>query len=69
MRLLAAFVLLSLASSALAEPNWQNMTLTAESTTRGEGVPTGKVTEHVWKDSKVFPGTIRRYWHGWWETN
>ena len=27
-----------------------------------EGVPRGKVTEHVWKDSKVFSGTIRRYW-------
>lgn len=26
-----------------------------------EGVPAGKVTEHVWKDSKVFPGTIRQY--------
>ncbi len=29
---------------------------------RQEGVPRGKVTEHVWKDSKVFPGTIRRYY-------
>jgi enterochelin esterase family protein len=29
---------------------------------RKEGVPQGKVTEHVWKDSEVFPGTIRRYW-------
>lgn len=27
-----------------------------------EGVPRGKVTTHVWKDSKVFPGTIRRYY-------
>ena len=26
-----------------------------------DGVPKGKVTEHVWKDSKVFPGTIRAY--------
>lgn len=25
------------------------------------GVPQGKVTEHVWKDSKVYPGTIRKY--------
>jgi enterochelin esterase family protein len=30
--------------------------------TRQEGVPKGEITEHVWKDSKVFPGTIRRYW-------
>lgn len=29
---------------------------------RHEDVPRGKVTEHVWKDSKVFPGTIRRYY-------
>ena len=26
-----------------------------------EGVPKGTVTEHVWKDSKIFPGTIRTY--------
>ncbi len=29
--------------------------------TRKEGAPEGKITDHVWKDSKVFPGTIRRY--------
>lgn len=29
---------------------------------RQEGVPRGKVEMHVWKESKVFPGTIRRYW-------
>ncbi|MCA9177145.1 MAG: esterase family protein [Planctomycetales bacterium] len=28
---------------------------------RQEGTPQGEVTEHVWR-SKVFPGTIRRYW-------
>ncbi|RIK80784.1 MAG: esterase [Planctomycetota bacterium] len=27
-----------------------------------EGVPRGTVTEHMWSDSRVFPGTIRRYW-------
>ncbi len=27
-----------------------------------DGVPRGKVTKHVWKDSKVFPGTIREYY-------
>ena len=30
--------------------------------TREEGVPKGEITEYVWKDSKVYPGTIRRYW-------
>ncbi len=28
---------------------------------RQENVPTGKISNHVWKDSKVFPGTIRHY--------
>jgi enterochelin esterase family protein len=26
------------------------------------GVPRGTVTRHEWKDSKVFPGTVRSYW-------
>ncbi len=29
---------------------------------RQEGVPRGMVTMHVWQQSKVYPGTIRRYW-------
>jgi enterochelin esterase family protein len=29
---------------------------------RQEGVPRGELTTYVWKDSKVFPGTIRRYY-------
>jgi enterochelin esterase-like enzyme len=28
---------------------------------RKEGVPRGTITSHVWKESKVFPGTIRHY--------
>src|SRR5882672_11175773 len=27
-----------------------------------EGVPKGTVTTHEWRDSKIFPGTIRRYY-------
>jgi enterochelin esterase-like enzyme len=27
-----------------------------------EGVPKGTVTTHIWKDSKIYPGTIRRYY-------
>ncbi|MEX2215751.1 MAG: alpha/beta hydrolase-fold protein [Phycisphaeraceae bacterium] len=53
--------LVLIATTAFAEPNWQTYTLGPESTARGQGVPQGKVTEHVFKDSKVFPGTIRRY--------
>lgn len=29
---------------------------------RQEGVPQGTVTTHQWLDSKVFPGTLRRYY-------
>lgn len=29
---------------------------------RQEGVPIGEVTTHEWRESKVFPGTIRRYY-------
>ena len=32
-----------------------------EASMRREGVPQGKISEHVWK-SQVFAGTIRRYW-------
>ncbi|MHA3773273.1 alpha/beta hydrolase [Verrucomicrobiota bacterium sgz303538] len=26
------------------------------------GVPQGKVTEYEWSDSKIYPGTVRKYW-------
>lgn len=26
------------------------------------GVPEGKVTEYEWKDSKIYPGTVRKFW-------
>ncbi|MCA9055345.1 MAG: esterase family protein [Planctomycetaceae bacterium] len=29
---------------------------------RKDGVPQGQITEHVFRDSQVFPGTVRRYW-------
>jgi enterochelin esterase family protein len=29
---------------------------------RQEGVPRGIVTKHEWKESKVYPGTMRDYW-------
>lgn len=29
---------------------------------RQEGIPVGKVTQHRWTDSNVFPGTERDYW-------
>lgn len=32
-----------------------------DSLRRGENVPTGTVTQFEWKESKVYPGTVRRY--------
>lgn len=32
-----------------------------DSLRRAPGIPQGKVTLHEWKDSKVYPGTVRRY--------
>jgi len=29
---------------------------------RQDGVPRGKVSEHDWNESKVYPGTQRKYW-------
>ncbi|MCA9242067.1 MAG: esterase family protein, partial [Planctomycetales bacterium] len=35
--------------------------LTADSQPK-QSMPTGKVSQHVWKSQGVFPGAIRRYW-------
>jgi enterochelin esterase family protein len=29
---------------------------------RRRGVPQGTIIDHAWSDSRVFPGTNRRYW-------
>src|SRR5262245_59350674 len=29
---------------------------------RHDGVPRGKVSTHEWKESNIFPGTVRRYY-------
>jgi len=52
--------LLMAATVATARADDKNYILTGDSLVQ-EGVPQGKVTEHELK-SKVFPGTIRRYW-------
>ena len=58
-----ASLLLVLCTTVDAEenPNIKKYELGPDSQ-RVEGVPQGKVTEYVFKDSKVFPGTIRQYW-------
>ncbi|MFT4516258.1 MAG: enterochelin esterase-like enzyme [Planctomycetota bacterium] len=56
-RLLATIICILLTSALCA----QEVHKLDPASERHEGVPRGKVTEHVWR-SAVFPGTIRRYW-------
>ncbi|MDA1015619.1 MAG: alpha/beta hydrolase-fold protein [Planctomycetota bacterium] len=67
MRLMTWIVLLGLAGVVVAEDSKPEASQPktyeyGPDSSRQDGVPQGKVTMHVWKDSKVFPGTIRRYW-------
>jgi len=48
------------ASPILSLPEMPEPTYTEDSSVK-EGVPQGKVTRHEWRDSKVFPGTVREY--------
>ncbi len=46
------------APSAVAQTDYKY----GPESSRHEDVPRGKVTTHEWLDSKVFPGTVRRYY-------
>ncbi len=52
---------LILAAFVLARAFAQEYSLGPDSQPR-EGVPKGKVTQHTWSASKIFPGTTRNYW-------
>jgi enterochelin esterase-like enzyme len=56
-----AFSLLLAATSLFAGPQDDQYQLGPDSQVK-PGVPQGKVTEHQWNDSKVFPGTQHPYW-------
>jgi len=58
------FLFLSLFPSLLRsqEPQVKTSYPLSEDSLRHEGVPQGKVTQHVWSKSNVFPETIRRYY-------
>jgi enterochelin esterase-like enzyme len=58
MRLLSFLTAIAICSAALAGDEEYKL---GPDSQRQDGVPQGKVTEHVWK-SEIFPGTIRRYW-------
>lgn len=58
MRRLATLTVLLSASMAMAADDYK---LGPDSEYQ-PNVPKGTVTEHEWKESKVFPGTTRQYW-------
>ena len=60
MRLFIPTLLFLLSHSELVSAGDEAYRLGSKSM-RHDGVPQGRVTEHVWK-SRVFPDTIRRYW-------
>jgi enterochelin esterase family protein len=53
---LAALLLLAGTTATAADPTH------GPDSERKEGVPQGKVTKYEWRESKVFPGTVRDYW-------
>ncbi|PAW87123.1 MAG: esterase [Pedosphaera sp. Tous-C6FEB] len=66
-RLLTPLLCLALAAPLFAaekkkepSPDDQYKKLTPDSEEQ-PGVPKGTVTEHEWNDSKIFPGTVRKY--------
>ncbi len=59
--MIRTILLLSLLTT-LPAPAQETMYEYGPDSSRQQGVPVGKVAMHLWKDSRVFPGTIRRYW-------
>jgi enterochelin esterase family protein len=53
---------IAVASSAAQEPRVELRYPYGPDSFRQEDVPHGDVTTHIWQDSKVYPGTIRRYY-------
>ncbi|QDT74677.1 alpha/beta hydrolase [Lacipirellula limnantheis] len=61
--LLATFAVFLLAPAVPAEePSVEIRYEYGPDSIRQESVPQGTITEHVWSDSKIYPGTLRRYW-------
>jgi enterochelin esterase-like enzyme len=59
--LLSAATLLCLSSLLPAAPQDDQYVLGPDSQVK-PGVPQGKVTQHQWNQSKIYPGTQRDYW-------
>jgi len=61
-KLFSCFIILACVSTWSQEPRVELRYPYGPNSLRQDDVPHGKVTHHVWKDSKVFPGTVRRYY-------
>ncbi len=61
--ILGNLLVLSLAAIAFSqEPNVEKRYPLSTDSFPHKGVPQGTVTEHIWEQSTVYPGTIRRYY-------
>src|SRR3954469_5858874 len=60
--LFAALVSLGASSSSAQEPRLEMKYPLGPDSIRHKGVPRGEVSSHEWTDSKVYPGTVRRYY-------
>ena len=58
---ISVFFTLVIFITSLQQVTCQEYKLTQDSFPQ-EGVPKGKVTKHVWENSKIYPGTTREYW-------
>ena len=56
--LMPVILLLSIAGLACGQSAYEY----GPNSQRQEGVPQGKVSQHRWENSNVFPGTERDYW-------
>jgi len=63
---IASFVAVGLAGAALAQdlqpPKPDDRYKLGPDSQRQAGGAEGKVTEYEWKDSKIYPGTVRNFW-------
>ena len=61
-RLFLSFLLIFAVSASAQEPSIEKRYPHGPDSFKQAGVPEGSVSQYVWKDSQVYPGTIRRYY-------
>jgi enterochelin esterase-like enzyme len=60
--LLTLFTLTTLAADPPKKPDSNEQYVLGPDSKPQEGVPKGVVTKYSWKESKIYPGTVRDYW-------